>query len=259
MESAEYHHLLSLLNWQLELGATETIGDAPVNRYDLPKAQSKAKAQNGAGKPTPGVVRMQEPDAAAEAQTIARAAQTLEELRAAVEGFTLCDLKKGARSTVFSDGIPGARVMIVGEAPDREEDRAGRPFVGATGAMLDRMFGAIGLGREQAEAPLYLTSVLPWRLPQGREARPEEIAMMRPFLLRHIALAKPEVLVIMGNAAAQALLGKRGLTRLRGTWAEVAGLPAMPMFHPGTLLRTPAMKRIAWGDLLEIKARLGHG
>lgn len=259
MESAEYHHLLSLLHWQVELGATETIQDMPVNRYDLPKAQNKAKAQGGAGAQKPGVMRLQEPDAEAEAQKAAAAARSLDELRAAVEAFTLCDLKKGARRTVFSDGIPGARVMVVGEAPDREEDRAGRSFVGAAGGLLDRMFGAIGLGRDREEAPLYLTSVLPWRLPRGRDAQPEEIAMMRPFLLRHIALAQPEVLVIMGNGAAQSLLGKRGLSRLRGKWDDVAGIKAMPMFHPATLLRKPAMKRVAWGDLLEIKARLGDG
>jgi DNA polymerase len=146
--------------------------------------------------------------------------------------------------------------MIVGEAPGRDEDRAGKPFVGRAGQLLDRMFGAIDMGRANADAPIYITNVLPWRPPQNRDPKPEEIAMMRPFLLRHIALAKPEVLVAVGNHACQALLNKRGITRLRGQWAEAAGLPVIPMFHPAYLLRNTDAKREAWADLLSLKGRL---
>ena len=143
--------------------------------------------------------------------------------------------------------------MLVGEAPGRDEDREGRPFVGRAGQLLDRMLAAIELSRSEN---VYITNVLPWRPPQNRDPKPEEIAMMRPFLERHIELARPDVLVVMGNISCQALLGKRGITRLRGQWAEACGKPALPMFHPAYLLRNPAAKRQAWADLLALKARL---
>jgi uracil-DNA glycosylase len=176
-----------------------------------------------------------------------------------MEAFEHCELKRGARNMVFSDGTPGARVMIVGEAPGRDEDREGRPFVGRAGQLLDKMLAAIDMGRSHETAPVYITNVLPWRPPQNRDPKPDEIAMMKPFLARHIALAKPEVLVIVGNWSAQALLGKRGITRLRGQWTEAQGLPALPMFHPAYLLRSPEFKREAWADLLELKAKLNRG
>jgi DNA polymerase len=118
------------------------------------------------------------------------------------------------------------------------------------------MLALIGRGRHEADAPVYITNILPWRPPQNRDPTAEEIAMMRPFVQRHIALAKPDVLVIVGNISAQCLLDKRGITRLRGTWTEACGLPALPMFHPAYLLRNPAAKREAWADLLSLQARL---
>ena len=257
MESVEYHQALALLHWQIELGATEAICDAPVNRYEVPAAVEKPKpAKAGSSRVVPMAAGV---DPVAEAARFAAAAQTLDEWRAAVQAFEQCELKRGARKMVFSDGTPGARVMIVGEAPGREEDREGRPFVGAAGQLLDRMLAAVDMGRTHADAPVYIINMLPWRPPQDRDPKPDEIAMMRPFLIRHIELAKPEVLVIAGNGAAQALLGKRGITRLRGQWVQVQGLPALPMFHPAYLLRSPEFKREAWADLLEIKARLARG
>jgi DNA polymerase len=255
MESAEFHNALALLDWQVELGATEAICDAPLNRYEAP---AKIAAPGPVATPlaVPETVKV---DAVEEARHLAAAASDLGTLRSAMESFERCDLKRGARQLVFSDGIAGAPVMIVGEAPGREEDLQGKPFVGRAGQLLDRMLAAIGLGRAEADNPVYITNVLPWRPPQNRDPSPEEIAMMRPFLDRHIALAEPKLLVIMGNISAQALLGKRGITRLRGNWIEAQGLPAMPMFHPAYLLRNPAAKREAWADLLEIKARLSHG
>ena len=246
----------ALLEWQIELGATEAICDAPVDRYDVPAVVEKPKVAAVAAPAfmTPGKI-----DAVAVASQAAAAAQTLDELRAAMDRFDLCDLKKGARNLVFSDGIPGARVMIIGEAPGRDEDLAGKPFVGKAGQLLDKMLAAIDMGRDRTEAPVYITNVMPWRPPQNRDPKPDEIAMMQPFLLRHIALAKPEVLVIVGNWSCQALLGKRGITRLRGRWTEAAGLPALPMFHPAYLLRSPEFKREAWADLLSLKKRLHDG
>ena len=257
MESVEYHHAKALLEWQVELGALDAVQDSPVNRYDVPAAVEKPK--KAAEPVAPGIVAPVKVDAVAAAERLAAGAQSLEELRAVVAGFELCELKKGARNLVFSDGTPGARVMLIGEAPGRDEDREGRPFVGRAGQLLDKMLGAIDMGRAREDAPVYITNVLPWRPPQNRDPKPEEIAMMRPFLMRHIALAKPEVLVVVGNWACQALLGKRGITRLRGAWTEAAGLPALPMFHPAYLLRSPEFKREAWADLLSLKAKLRDG
>ena len=257
MESVEYHHARALLEWQVELGAFDAVQDAPVNRYEVPAAVEKPK--KAAEPVAPGIVAPVKVDAVAAAERLAADAETLEDLRAVVQGFKLCELKKGARNLVFSDGMPGARVMLVGEAPGRDEDREGRPFVGRAGQLLDKMLGAIDMGRAREDSPVYITNVLPWRPPQNRDPKPEEIAMMRPFLMRHIALAKPEVLVLVGNWACQALLGKRGITRLRGQWTEAAGLPALPMFHPAYLLRSPEFKREAWADLLSLKAKLRDG
>ena len=254
MESVDFHTARALLEWQIELGADECIGDAPVDRYALPDKLSKPKQPEAKPHLTKGPVRLAERDAVAEAQAAAKSASTLDELRAVLEAFDLCDLKKGARNMVFCDGIAGAPVMIVGEAPGVEEDRQGKPFVGASGQLLDRMFAAIGMGRTQADAPIYITNTLPWRPPHNRDPKPEEIAMMLPFLIRHIQRADPKVLVLMGNWACQALLSKRGITRLRGTWTQAVGKPALPMFHPAYLLRNPAAKRDAWADLLNLKA-----
>lgn len=251
MESVEdYHAARALLEWQIELGATEAIGDVPVDRYAL-VAKAAAKPVATAPLGTVGATRATDP--IAEAERVARDAGSLEALRAAMEAFELCALKRGARRLVFADGVAGARVMIIGEAPGRDEDREGRPFVGRAGQLLDRMLGAIDLERA---ASVYITNVIPWRPPQNRDPDAAEIAMMMPFLRRHVALADPDVIVLMGNVACDAVLGKRGITRLRGRWGEAMGKPVLPMFHPAYLLRQPIAKRDAWTDLLSLNARL---
>ena len=256
----DYWDAVAALEWQIEAGVDEAILDAPVDRFaEAARAKDEAAAKAEASKlPAPGIVETPEVDAVAVAEAAAASAATLDALRAAMGAFELCEIKKGASTLVFADGLPGARVMIVGEAPGRDEDREGRPFVGRAGVLLDKMFDAIGLSRT-SDAPadaLYITNVLPWRPPQNRDPSPEETAMMLPFLARHIELAQPEMLVAMGNHATFALLGKRGITRLRGGWAEWRGLPVLPMFHPAFLLREPIRKREAWADLLSLKARL---
>ena len=247
-------HILAraLLEWQVELGADEAIGDVPVNRFELPDKLATARAAGPAVSTTP-VLPEQAADPVAQARTAAAAAGSLPELKAALAAFEGCELKKGARSLVFADGVPGARVMIIGEAPGRDEDREGRPFVGRAGQLLDRMLAAIGLSRDES---VYITNVLPWRPPQNRDPLPDEIAMMKPFLERHVALAAPEFLVLMGNISCDAVLGKRGILRLRGHWSEAMGRPVLPMTHPAYLLRSPEAKREAWADLLSLKARL---
>jgi DNA polymerase len=256
MESVDYHTARALLEWQIELGATECIGDTPVDCYTLPEKLSKPNQPEAKPHLTRGPVALESRDPVKVAHAAAQAANTLEELRAAIAAFDLCDLKKGARNMVFSDGIAGAPVMIIGEAPGVEEDRIGKPFVGASGKLLDRMLAAIGRGRSNTEAPVYITNTLPWRPPQNRDPKPEEIAMMLPFLVRHIELANPKVLVLMGNWACQALLAKRGITKLRGGWTQAVAKPALPMCHPAYLLRNPDAKKDAWADLLGLKAAL---
>ncbi|WP_083947562.1 uracil-DNA glycosylase [Phaeovulum vinaykumarii] len=197
--------------------------------------------------------------AVAEARAAATAARDLDALRAALAAFPHCELRQGARSCVFADGHPGARLLILGEAPGRDEDREGRPFVGRAGQLLDRMFAAIGLER-RAEDParaLYITNVLPWRPPLNRDPTSEEIEMLLPFVQRHVELVAPEIVVLMGNTPCAAALGRRGILRLRGTWTEAFGRPALPMTHPAYLLRQPLARREAWADLLEIAHRLG--
>ncbi len=266
MESAQtYRAMVAALDWQVALGADEAICDAPINRYALdpapapvaaavPRAAAVAQPQRPPP-PIPSPDTFDAPQLAAEA---AAAAPDLAALALAQEQFELCTLKRGARSFVGATGDPAARVMIIGEAPGRAEDQAGQPFVGPAGALLDAMLAAIGLDRG-AQGPVrgvYLTHVLPWRTAGAGLPDPADLAMMVPFLHRHIVLAQPDVLVLLGNAPCQALLGRAGITRLRGQWADVLGRPALATFAPEHLLATPAAKREAWDDMLALKARL---
>jgi len=256
--------LKALLDWQAELGADVPIGAAPVNRYaeaPAPAATSRPAAAGAAPEapaPTAPAAPQAPADPVAAAEAAAQAAGDLDSLRAAIDAFAHCELKQGARNLVFADGVPGARVMIVGEAPGRDEDLQGKPFVGRAGQLLDRMLAAIGLDRHasQAAGAVYITNMLPWRPPQNRTPTSDELAMFRPFVARHVEIAAPQVLVLMGNPACQGMLGQRGITRLRGQWTQACGLPCLPMFHPAYLLRNPAAKREAWADLLELTARL---
>ncbi|WBL33419.1 uracil-DNA glycosylase [Sinirhodobacter sp. HNIBRBA609] len=258
----DYYAALAALEWQIELGADEAILDEPVDCYALPDTIERPKPAPVAPEPARSqpVLRVVDdgPDPVAVAREIAGRAKTLDDLREAIAGYDLCDLKKGAKNTVFSDGNPAARVMIIGEAPGRDEDIQGKPFVGRAGQLLDRMFAAIGLSRgaPDALAGIYIANVLPWRPPGNRDPEPAEIAQMLPFLARHVELADPDLIVLMGNAACAAALDKRGILRLRGTWAEAFGRPALPMTHPAYLLRQPSAKREAWADLLSLRARL---
>ncbi|MEY3309115.1 MAG: hypothetical protein RLZZ413_3153 [Pseudomonadota bacterium] len=257
-----FHADLAALAWQLDLGADVALGETPVNRYEPVAEGAAVAAPVAAARPVAmAPAPLAAPDtglAVRVASDAAAQAQDLEALRGAIAAFEHCELKRGAKSLVFADGLPGARVMVVGEAPGRDEDLEGRPFVGRAGQLLDRMFAAIGLSRTSSDPAqaLYITNVMVWRPPQNRDPTPEEVAMLLPFLHRHIALADPEVIVVMGNTPLSALLGVKGITRLRGQWAEVQGKPVLPMVHPAYLLRNPAAKREAWADLLSLKSHL---
>ena len=202
-------------------------------------------------------------EAIAEATACASAAQSIEELRAAITAFDGCPLKPGARNTVIDDGIFGAPLMVLGEAPGRDEDRVGRPFVGRAGQLLDKMLAAIGHSRfEDDLAPAWISNSIFWRPPGNRTPTKIEIAICLPFVHRLIELAAPKVIILVGNTPTQTLFeGTPGITRARGVWKEhvtSTGLtiPACPMFHPAFLLRQPAQKRLAWEDLRAVRARL---
>jgi DNA polymerase len=191
------------------------------------------------------------------AREAAKSAATLEELRAILERFDGCVLKATARQLVFADGNPQAHIMFVGEAPGRDEDIAGLPFVGRSGRLLDLMLKAIGLDRRSA----YIANIVPWRPPGNRTPTPVETQICLPFLLRQIELCDPDVLVCLGNPSTQTLLATTdGITRTRGRWfAFHTGrreIRAMPTFHPAFLLRSPLQKRLAWRDFLAIRKAL---
>ncbi|MEJ6396872.1 uracil-DNA glycosylase [Yoonia sp. 208BN28-4] len=252
----------ALLEWQVELGVTDAVSDTPVDRYALEVAPPKPVAAAPPATPSrpapPPIPQAETVDAAEVARTVAAAASDLTALNEAVANFPHCDLRQGARKAVFSDGSPSARVMVIGETPNRAEDRAGAPFVGEEGALLDKMLAAIGLARDAADpaTAAYLLSPLPWRTPADDLPEPAHIAMLRPFLERHITLANPDVILLMGNTGLQMLTGQGGLTKRRGAWIDVLGRPALPTFHPAHLIRTPLAKREAWADLLQLKAKL---
>lgn len=198
------------------------------------------------------------------ARDLAAKADTLDALQAAIESFEGCPLKRTARNTVFARGNREARVMLVGEAPGKEEDEQGKPFVGRSGQLLDRIFASIGIGPDD----IYISNILNWRPPGNRTPTQEEIAMCLPFIERHIALKAPDILVLAGGISAQSLLrASTGITRLRGQWADYAvrdaageptgkTIPTLPIFHPSYLLRRPPEKRKAWQDMLALEARL---
>lgn len=189
---------------------------------------------------------------------LAVASATLPQLKEALEAFDGCALKQNATNTVFADGTPGRGIVLIGEAPGRDEDLAGLPFVGRAGKLLDRMLASIGLDRK---TNVYITNVLNWRPPNNRDPSPEEAAACLPFLRRHIELVNPAIMVLLGAVSARHVMGRtEGIMRLRGTWLEYyvndRMVPVMPILHPAYLLRRPADKKLAWRDLQAIAAKI---
>jgi DNA polymerase len=256
-----------LLAFYLEAGVDCALAEEPVDRLAEPDAAPPPAAPQAArvapaiepvrpvaappvmrGEPTPA------PDVAiTSAREAARTAPTLEALRELMQNFDGCALKNTATRLVFADGNPQARIMFVGEAPGRDEDIEGLPFVGRSGKLLDRMIGAIGLDRNTA----YIANVIPWRPPGNRTPTPQETQICLPFIQRQIELVNPDVLVTLGNPSTQTLLSTReGIMRTRGRWFDYDTgrrvIRALPTFHPAYLLRSPSYKRLAWQDLRAI-------
>ena len=274
---------LALLAWQVAAGADEATLPDPVDRTrvqpapapkgmaEAPAAQPMApprlqavpssSAPRPAPSPRPAAPMPAAPPSlvAQDSKALAAACRTVAELEQAVRLYDGCGLKKTATNTVFADGNPEARLMFVGEAPGGDEDRQGKPFVGVSGQLLDRMLKAIGHDR----GSVYITNILFWRPPGNRQPTPQEIQQCLPFVVRHIELVRPAVLVLLGGTSAKTILNQtEGIMRLRGRWFEYRSdeslpvIPALPTYHPAYLLRSPGQKREAWRDFLALKLRM---
>ncbi len=267
---------LDILKWYREAGVDEAVGEEPCDwsRMGAPVALAFEAGEEAfappprreppGGLPPQPVARAQPAapldPAAANARELARHAPDLAALEAALVAFDGCPLKKTAKHLCFARGNPHARVMMIGEAPGRDEDLEGRPFVGRAGRLLDKMLAAIGM----SEDDVYITNVVYWRPPGNRTPTPQEVEACKPFLERQIELIAPEVLVLLGGAAAkQVLATDEGIMKLRGKWRTFTSagreIRTIATLHPAFLLRTPAAKRQAWRDLLLIKAALEGG
>ena len=249
--------LKSVLDWWDAAGV-----DVPDIKLSAPKRKAAPKVI-GRQSPAPTAKRAA-PSAPAptfkpviDAAPIAAKAKTLAELKAAMDKFDAGSMSDHARQCVFARGNPDADLMVIGEAPGREEDMQGKPFIGPAGQLLDKMLAAIGLTEETA----YLTNVVNWRLPKNRNPTAQDIELCRPFLNRHIELAAPKVILLVGGVSLSAMTELTGIMKNRGQWqtVEIAGkeIPALPIYHPAFLLRQPALKKDAWRDLLALRERLG--
>ncbi|MGE0611930.1 MAG: uracil-DNA glycosylase family protein [Hyphomicrobiales bacterium] len=270
-----------LLQWQGEMGADEAIAVQPVDWFaeagarksrpaaTAPAAQARSEARpvpraplpprKPAAPPKADFVPVAQEEAVMDARQRAASAKTLSELEEALRGYDGCGLKATARSTCFKRGSDEAKIMLIGEAPGRDEDIQGQPFVGRAGQLLDRMLAAIGLD----ESKVYITNIVYWRPPGNREPSAQEVEACRPFLSRQIELLDPEVVILIGGPASKTLLNTtEGITRLRGKWREVElggkTRKVMPTLHPAYLLRTPAAKRMAWLDMQAVEAQIAE-
>ena len=244
--------LRSLIDWYERAGIA-------VPELPLERSVRRVKPRVNTAPPPPAP----KPDtfAATDPAPIAAGCKTIAELKAALDSYDAGALSDGARQAVLARGTPGSALMVIGEAPGRDEDIQGLPFVGRSGQLLDRMLGAIGLGADD----VYISNVCFWRPPNNRKPDPDEIKLCLPFVLRHIELAQPKVLLMTGGTSMQALTGVTGIMRNRGQWQDVAvksgpaaSLPALPIYHPAFLLRRPELKKEAWTDLLTLRGKLAE-
>jgi len=252
-ETADRSELIAALRWLVEAGADEALADAPGHWLGTAEPpQTLAPQKQTSAKPAPSS------DGVRSAEALAQAAKSLDDLKQAMERFDTCPLQKTAKNLVFADGNPKARIMLVGEAPGRDEDLQGKPFVGRSGQLLDQMLLSIGLDRNT----VFIGNCVHWRPPGNRKPTDAEKAMCLPFLKRQIELVNPAILVLVGATSAQSLLDTtEGITRIRGKWGAYRvqngeSIPALPIFHPAFLLRSAAKKREAWSDMLALRAKM---
>ncbi|MET1414050.1 uracil-DNA glycosylase family protein [Roseibium sp. HPY-6] len=288
--SEDLKNIESLLEFYIDAGVDCFLGDSPVDWTELSRRKAPVRQQPQASEvahrtapaeppahdraapvptglaPQPRTAQPAKPnnpavipdrEVVASARDQAASAVSLEELRACLEAFDGCNLKLTAKKLVFADGNPAARLMFVGEAPGRDEDLQGKPFVGRSGQLLDRMLTAIGLDRSSA----YIANVVPWRPPGNRTPTPQETEICKPFIRRQIELVNPDVIVFLGAASAKNLLGVQdGIRKMRGRWMKypVSGrdIDAIATYHPAYLLRSPLEKRLSWRDFLSIQLKL---
>ncbi len=279
IESESRHEgLRALLHWYVEMGVDAVVADEPQDAFAATIAATQTaretfrqeiSASTSPERPTKkrnaqpvSVISAKEnavpaDEAISAAQASAAGCDTIDALAAAVGAFDLCPLKTGARNTVFIDGAVDGDLLIIGEAPGRDEDRIGKPFVGRAGQLLDKMLAAIERSRE---TDTLISNVIFWRPPGNRTPTQTEVAMCRPFVDRLITLHRPKAILLAGGAPTQAMLGLTGIMRNRGKWqtidSQAGAIPALPIFHPAFLLRQPGQKRLAWQDLLALQERL---
>lgn len=272
------------LQWYLDHGVDDVLGDAPVNRYELQaKPEAQDSQQQSISQPLPPMPPQNTPVPAATTQSSlpilgaaeakieaikqANAAESLAELEASIMAFEGLEVKKTASNLVFADGNPKAPIMLIGEAPGADEDRQGLPFVGQSGQLLDRIFSHIGIDRKQDDAAqsVYISNILNWRPPGNRTPTTAEIVVSLPFIEKHIALVQPKLIILCGAVAAKALLARsEGISRLRKSNhtyqtqtpelnIKVDNIPAIATYHPAYLLRTPIQKKAVWSDMLKLQ------
>jgi uracil-DNA glycosylase family 4 len=255
-----YEYLLETLKFLEDLGVNESIGDHPI---PLNKGLWSPLAHHAYGPsplPLPPKKQQDRDNQKTRLEDLLRNIKSLTDLKKALENFEGCSLKLTAQQMVFGDGNPSSPIMMVGEAPGAEEDKQGKPFVGLSGQLLDRMLATIGLNRTN----VYITNIVPWRHPGNRQPTPEEVSLCLPFLEKHIELLQPKIIVCVGGTAAKGLLAtSQSMNTLRGQWRKYGNfenpIDVMVMFHPAYLLRSPGQKKMAWMDLLMLKERLHHG
>lgn len=249
--------LRSLMDWYERVGVdVPDLAPTPTVRRERKLPVKTVENQRLPSGSTPRSQNVESAPPKVASSEVAARAKTLDDLRVAMQSFDAGALSDGARQCVFSRGNPEADLMIIGEAPGRDEDIQGKPFVGRSGQLLDQMLAAIGLNEEQ----FYITNVVNWRPPKNRNPKPDEIALCRPFLDRHVQLVNPKALLLVGGVSMTALTGLTGIMKNHGQWQEIdiggAVRPALPLYHPAFLLRQPALKKDAWRDLLSLRAKL---
>jgi len=260
---------IEILKWQIEMGVDEIIGEKPVNRFleedpKVAKPTLNVSPSHDIKPPDPKSVEkppqenINSQDAVTEATKLVADVNNLEDLRKAILEFPHCSFRNTSNNLVFSDGNPEAWLMILGEAPGYEEDMKGKPFVGKSGRLLDKIFSETGISRSNSKPhdSFYITNTINWRPPGNRNPIKNEIEMFRPFVIKHIELINPKILVLSGNIACTAILNQQGITKLRGKWLNIDNLHIMPIVHPAFLLRNPTFKKNTWQDVLAIKKKL---